>query len=103
MKKLVHIRYLELNKKTQVITPTLLGEMIYEVVSSSIKPLLDPRLTASWEKGLNLVADGSISAEEYMMKLDDFITRRTNIVKQMNNQTTLNARFQYASQFYKKS
>ena len=103
LKKLVHIRYLELNKKTQVITPTLLGEMIYEVVSSSIKPLLDPRLTASWEKGLNLVADGSISAEEYMMKLDDFVTRRTNIVKQMNNQTTLNARFQYASQFYKKS
>jgi len=103
LKKLVHIRYLELNKKTQVITPTLLGEMIYEVVSSSIRPLLDPRLTASWEKGLNLVADGSISAEEYMMKLDDFVTRRTNIVKQMNNQATLNARFRYASQFYKKS
>ncbi|MCI8773457.1 MAG: type IA DNA topoisomerase [Lachnospiraceae bacterium] len=103
LKKLVHIRYLDLNKKTQVITPTLLGEMIYEVVSSSIKPLLDPRLTASWEKGLNLVADGSISAEEYMNKLDDFVTRRTNIVKQMNNQVTLNARFRYASQFYKKS
>ena len=61
LKKLVHIKYLNLNKKTQMITPTLLGEMIYEVVSSSIKPLLDPRLTASWEKGLNLVADGSIS------------------------------------------
>lgn len=103
LKKLVHIRYLDLNKKTQVITPTLLGEMIYEVVSSSIRPLLDPRLTASWEKGLNLVADGSISAEEYMNKLDDFVTRRTNIVKQMNNQATLNARFRYASQFYKKS
>ncbi|MBD5458960.1 MAG: type IA DNA topoisomerase [Lachnospiraceae bacterium] len=103
LKKLVHIRYLELNKKTQVITPTLLGEMIYEVVSSSIKPLLDPRLTASWEKGLNLVAEGSISAEEYMMKLDDFVTRRTNIVKQMDNQATLNARFRYASQFYKRS
>ena len=103
LKKLVHIRYLDLNKKTQVITPPLLGEMIYEVVSSSIKPLLAPRLTASWEKGLNLVADGSISAEEYMHKLDDFVTRRTNIVKQMNNQATLNARFRYASQFYKKS
>lgn len=103
LKKLVHIRYLALNKKTQIITPTLLGEMIYEVVSSSIKPLLDPRLTASWEKGLNLVADGSISSEEYMAKLDDFVTRRTNIVKQMNNQATLNARFRYASQFYKKS
>lgn len=103
LKKLVHIKYLDLNKKTQVITPTLLGEMIYEVVSSSIKPLLDPRLTASWEKGLNLVADGSITSQEYMTKLDDFVTRRTNIVKQMNNQATLNARFQYASQFYKKS
>lgn len=103
LKKLVHIRYLALNKKTQIITPTLLGEMIYEVVSSSIKPLLDPRLTASWEKGLNLVADGSISSQEYMIKLDDFVTRRTNIVKQMNNQAALNARFRYASQFYKKS
>lgn len=102
LKKLVNIRYLELNKKTQIITPTLLGEMIYEVVSSSIRPLLDPRLTASWEKGLTLVADGSISADEYMMKLDDFVTRRTNMVKQMNNQSALNARFRYASQFYKK-
>lgn len=102
LKKLVNIKYLELNKKTQIITPTLLGEMIYEVVSSSIKPLLDPRLTASWEKGLTLVADGSISADEYMVKLDDFVTRRTNMVKQMNNQSALNARFRYASQFYKK-
>ena len=102
LKKLVNIKYLNLNKKTQIITPTLLGEMIYEVVSASIKPLLDPRLTASWEKGLNLVADGSISADEYMVKLDDFVTRRTNMVKQMNNQMALNARFSYASQFYKK-
>ena len=101
LKKLVNIKYLALNKKTQIITPTLLGEMIYEVVSASIKPLLDPRLTASWEKGLTLVADGSISADEYMVKLDDFVTRRTNMVKQMNNQTALNERFSYASQFYK--
>lgn len=102
LKKLVNIKYLELNKKTQIISPTLLGEMIYEVVSASIKPLLDPRLTASWEKGLGLVAEGSISADEYMMKLDDFVSRRTNMVKQMNNQTALTARFRYASQFYKK-
>ncbi|MCM1040489.1 MAG: DNA topoisomerase [Ruminococcus sp.] len=102
LKKLVNIKYLDLNKKTQIITPTLLGEMIYEVVSSSIKPLLDPRLTASWEKGLTLVAEGSITAGEYMTKLDDFVTRRTNIVKQMNNQSALNTRFRYASQFYKK-
>ena len=102
LKKLVHIKYLDLNKKTQIITPTLMGEMVYEVVAGSIKPLLDPRLTASWEKGLTMVADGSISADEYMVKLDDFVTRRTNIVKQMNNQSALNARFRYASQFYKK-
>ncbi len=100
LKKLVHIKYLNLNKKTQIITPTLLGEMIYEVVAGSIKPLLDPRLTASWEKGLTLVADGKISQDEYMVKLDDFITRRTNAVKQMNNQSALYQRFRYAAQFY---
>lgn len=102
LKKLVHIKYLNLNKKTQIITPTLLGEMIYEVVSGSIRPLLDPRLTASWEKGLTLVASGEITEKEYMVKLDDFVTRRTNAVKQMNNQSALYHRFHYASQFYKK-
>lgn len=102
LKKLVHIKYLNLNKKTQIITPTLLGEMIYEVVAGSIRPLLDPRLTASWEKGLTLVADGEITEDEYMVKLDDFITRRTNSVKQMNNQAALYQRFHYAAQFYKK-
>ncbi|MDE5938463.1 MAG: type IA DNA topoisomerase [Lachnospiraceae bacterium] len=101
LKKLVHIKYLDLNKKTQIITPTLLGEMIYEVVAGSVKPLLDPRLTASWEKGLTLVASGEITEEEYMGKLNDFVTRRTNIVKQMTNQGALFHRFQYASQFYK--
>lgn len=102
LKKLVNIKYLALNKKTQIITPTLLGEMIYEVVDGSIKPLLDPRLTASWEKGLTLVADGQISEQEYMGKLDDFVSRRTNVVKQMNNQSMLYHRFQYVEQFYKK-
>ncbi len=102
LKKLVNIKYLALNKKTQIITPTLLGEMIYEVVAGSIRPLLDPRLTASWEKGLTLVADGEISENEYMMKLDDFVTRRTNTVKQMNNQSVLYNRFRYVAQFYKK-
>ena len=76
--------------------------MIYEVVAGSIRPLLDPRLTASWEKGLTLVANGEISGDEYMVKLDDFVTRRTNAVKQMNNQSALYQRFQYAAQFYKK-
>lgn len=103
LKKLIHIKYLALNKKTQVITPTLLGEMIYEVVDQSIRPLLDPKLTASWEKGLTLVADGSITEEEYMKKLDDFVTRRTNIVKQLNNQSLLNRQFREASCNYKKA
>ncbi len=102
LKKLVHIKYLDLNKKTQIITPTLLGEMIYEVVAGAIRPLLDPRLTASWEKGLTLVASGEITEKEYMVKLDDFVTRRTNAVKQMNNQSALYHRFHYASQFYRK-
>lgn len=101
LKKLVHIKYLDLNKKTQIITPTLLGEMIYEVVAGAVRPLLDPRLTASWEKGLTLVASGKITEAEYMGKLDDFVTRRTNAVKQMTNQGALIHRFRYASQFYK--
>lgn len=102
LKKLVNIKYLALNKKTQIITPTQLGEMIYEVVAGAIKPLLDPRLTASWEKGLTLVADGEITENEYMVKLDDFVTRRTNTVKQMNNQSLLYNRFRYVEQFYTK-
>ncbi len=102
LKKLVNIEYLALNKKTQVLTPTLMGEMIYDVVGSSIKPLLDPALTASWEKGLTLVADGNITSDEYMRKLDDFVTRRTNIVKQLNNQGALYGMFQAAEKNYKK-
>ncbi len=66
LKKLIHIKYLALNKKTQVITPTLLGEMVFDVVANSIKSLLNPELTASWEKGLTYVAEGEITPEEYM-------------------------------------
>ena len=102
LKKLVNIEYLALNKKTQIITPTLLGEMVYDVVDNSIRPLLNPALTASWEKGLTQVAEGQITSEEYMVKLDDFITRRTNIVKQLNNQNALLGMFQTASLNYKK-
>ncbi len=103
LKKLVNIEYLALNKKTQVLTPTLMGEMIYDVVDSALKPLLNPALTASWEKGLTQVADGQITAEEYMGKLSDFVARRTNIVKQMNNQGNLYARFREAEQYYTKN
>lgn len=102
LKKLVNIKYLALNKKTQLITPTLMGEMIYEVVDNSIRPLLDPALTASWEKGLTMVADGVITEEEYMKKLDDFVSRRTNIVKQLNNQFVLNQQFNKAAGNYRK-
>lgn len=89
LKKLVHIQYLELNKKTQVITPALLGEMIYEVVDGSIRQLLNPELTASWEKGLNLVAEGTITSDEYMEKLNRFVAGRTLNVKQLDNSRQL--------------
>jgi DNA topoisomerase-3 len=102
LKKLVKIEYLNLNSKTQVLTPTLMGEMIYDVVGNSIKPLLDPALTASWEKGLTMVADGTITSDEYMKKLDDFVSRRTNMVKQLNNQGTLYGMFTKAETNYKK-
>ena len=101
LKKLVNIEYLALNKKTQVLTPTLMGEMVYDVVESSIKPLLEPKLTASWEKGLTMVAEGNISSDEYMGKLTDFVGRRTNAVKQLNNQGVLFQKFRTAEQFYK--
>ena len=80
-----------------------MGEMIYEVVNSSIRPLLDPALTASWEKGLTMVADGTITEEEYMKKLDDFVSRRTNIVKQTNHQSALYQLFNKAAANYKKA
>lgn len=102
LKKLINIEYLALNKKTQVLTPTLMGEMIYDVVAASIKPLLNPALTASWEKGLSQVAEGQITSAEYMGKLDDFVTRRTNIVKQLNNQGSLFHLFREAEANYKK-
>lgn len=102
LKKLVNIEYLTLNKKTQVLTPTLMGEMIYDVVDSAIRPLLNPALTASWEKGLTQVAEGQITSEEYMGKLSDFVARRTNLVKQMNNQGNLYACFRAAEANYTK-
>ncbi len=102
LKKLIHIKYLGLNKKTQIITPTLQGEMVYDVVDNSIRSLLNPELTASWEKGLTYVAEGSITSDEYMKKLDDFITRRTVGVKGLNNQYQLRACYDKAAGFYKK-
>ncbi len=85
LKKLENIKYLAVNKKTQTITPTLMGEMIYEVVYASIRALLNPDLTASWEKGLSYVAEGSITQDEYMAKLDAFVSGKVNAVKNINN------------------
>lgn len=101
LKKLVANKYIALNKKTQILTPTLMGEMIFDVVNLSIRSLLNPELTASWEKGLTYVAEGSITPEEYMVKLDNFIVSRTNGVLNLNNQTVLRQYFDAASVYYK--
>ncbi len=102
LKKLVDKKYISLNNKTQIITPSQLGEMVYDIVNCSIKRLLDPRLTASWEKGLTGVADGSISTDEYLMKLEDFIKRNTSLVKNLNNQYNLRAYFDRTAAYYQK-
>ena len=101
LKKLVNIGYLSLNKKTQIITPALLGEVVYEIVYYAIRPLLNPALTASWEKGLSQVAEGRITGEEYMEKLDDFVSRRTNLVKQASGGRHLYQRYDEAAKNYK--
>ena len=82
LKKLFGNDYLRLNSKTQVITPSQTGEMIYDTCSCALKPPLDPRLTASWELGLTQVAEGRVSSGEYTQKLNSFITRRTNYIKE---------------------
>ena len=102
LKKLFNIDYLKLNKKTQIITPTLYGEIVYEVVNGSIKQLLDPALTASWEKGLTGVAQGTVTTQEYLDKLNGFVARRTNFVKQLRaDSVPLQQQFQQIKSFYK--
>ena len=103
LKKLFNIRYLSLNKKTQIVTPSMLGEMVYDVVQNSIRSLLNPELTASWEKGLNYVAEGDITSEEYMQKLDHFIVSRTEGVRGLRNQSQLRNCYDKIAQFYKKT
>ena len=100
LKKLIHIKYLALNKKTQIITPTLLGEMVFDVVENSIRSLLNPELTASWEKGLTYVAEGQITSDEYMVKLENFIASRTNGVLGLNNQYQLRHCYDNAAKHY---
>ena len=102
LKKLVTKEYIKLNNKTQIITPSLLGEMVYDTVNNSIYRLLDPQLTASWEKGLTGVAAGTITTEEYMTKLSAFIVNLTTSVKGKNNQYDLRRCFEGAAKYYKK-
>ncbi|MFI3201577.1 MAG: DNA topoisomerase [Eubacteriales bacterium] len=101
LKKLSTNQYISLHKKTQVITPTLMGEMIYDVVDQSIKPLLDPSFTASWEKGLTLVANGSVTSEEYIEKLNGFVIRRIQYVKSLCNQSSMQQFYQQVATHYK--
>ncbi|MGB4658258.1 MAG: DNA topoisomerase [Mobilitalea sp.] len=102
LNKLVNITYLNLNKKTQIITPMLLGELIFDVVNTSIKSLLNAELTASWEKGLNYVSEGTITKEEYTTKLEGFVSRMVNGVKKLNNHATLTYYYNESASFYKK-
>ena len=94
LKKLITIKYLSLNPKTQVITPSLYGEMVYEAVYNSIKQLLDPALTASWEKGLSMITQGSIDSKEYIDKLEHFVKSKVLAVANLNNQYSLNKAYQ---------
>lgn len=102
LKKLNTNGYIATNNKTQIITPTQLGEIIYDVVDNSITHLLNPELTASWEKGLNYVAEGTITPDEYMEKLEGFVGRRTVAVMGLNNQNKLVKMFDEFADNYKK-
>ena len=101
LNKLIRIGYLNLNKKTQIITPTLQGELVYHVVNLSIRSLLNPELTASWEKGLTYVADGEVTEEEYMTKLNNYVGKWTQGVKGLNNQYALRQLFDQSAAYYK--
>ncbi|RGD66202.1 DNA topoisomerase III [Lachnospiraceae bacterium OF09-6] len=100
LKKLISNQYIALNKNTQILTPTLLGEMIFDVVSVSIRSLLNPELTASWEKGLTYVAEGTITSDEYMTKLNHFVRTRTDAVLHMNQHIALREYFDASAQYY---
>ncbi len=101
LKKLVGNKYLALNKKTQIITPTLMGELIFEIVQASIRSLLNPELTASWEKGLSYVSEGSITSEEYMQKLEAFIRGKTGQVMAADYGSQLRRIFEQDAYFYR--
>lgn len=101
--KLETNKYISLNKKTQIVTPTFLGEIIYDIVYYSINGLLRADLTASWEKGLEGVAEGQISKEEYTQKMTTYVTQYTNRVKQIQNQGGITGVFNKTKAYYAKS
>ena len=78
MKKLERIGYIAINSKTQIITPTDKGEKIYDVVFMSMPDMLNPKLTASWEKGLEMVSSKQIKPDEFMTKLEAYINSKIN-------------------------
>ena len=75
--------------------------MVYEVVRCSIPQMLNPELTASWEKGLTMVANGDVSENEYMEKLTGYVRRRTDVVKGLSNANDLGRAYRYVAQYYK--
>lgn len=102
LKKLFHISYLKLNKKTQIITPTLKGELVCGIVRYAIPAMLSPKLTASWEKGLTGVSEGAISEGEYMGKLTDFVSVQVGKVKGTDHMAQLRSYFNMAKGYYEK-
>lgn len=101
--KLVNNKYIALNKKTQIVTPTFLGEIIYDVVYNSIYNLLRAEMTASWEKGLAQVADGITTKDAYTDLMNDFVVKNTNLVKGLNNQYQITRLFDRVKPYYEKS
>ena len=101
LKKLFHIGYLDLNKKTQIITPALKGELVCSIVRYSMPAMLSPKLTASWEKGLSGVSEGEITEDEYMKKLEGFVDQMVGQVKAEDNRSRLNSYYHLAAQYYK--
>ena len=100
--KLVTNKYIQLNKKTQIVTPTFLGEIIYDVVYYSINNLLRAEMTASWEKGLTGVADGTIPKDEYVEKMNSFVINNTELVKKLDNQYKITYIFDKSKEYYQK-
>lgn len=101
LKKLINNEYIKLNQKTQILTPSMVGEMIYDIVNNSIKSLLNPELTASWELGLTRVAEGTVTEEEYMEKLNGFVAKKVENVKQLNNQSQMKRYYDNIAKIYK--